>query len=57
MRREFHVRFCEGAGVRFPRATRLRPYFEHEHRTPMILCGLDQDRQASLRVKVRDTER
>ena len=24
MRREFHVRFCEGVGVRFPRATRLR---------------------------------
>lgn len=23
MRREFHVRFCEGLGVRFPRATRL----------------------------------
>jgi len=23
MRREFHVRFCEGAGVQFPRATRL----------------------------------
>ena len=23
MRRESHVRFCEGAGVRFPRATRL----------------------------------
>ena len=23
MRREFHVRFCEGVGVRFPRATRL----------------------------------
>jgi RNA-directed DNA polymerase len=23
MRRELHVRFCEGAGVRFPRATRL----------------------------------
>ena len=23
MRREFHVRFWEGAGVRFPRATRL----------------------------------
>jgi len=23
MRREFHVRFCEGPGVRFPRATRL----------------------------------
>lgn len=23
MRREFHVRFCEGAGAQFPRATRL----------------------------------
>jgi hypothetical protein len=23
MRREFHVRFCEGEGVRFPSATRL----------------------------------
>ena len=23
MRREFHVRFCEGGGVRFPSATRL----------------------------------
>ena len=25
MNREFHVRFCEGAGVQFPCATRLRP--------------------------------
>jgi hypothetical protein len=24
MRRESHVRFCEGGGVRFPSATRLR---------------------------------
>ena len=23
MKREFHVRFCEGVGVQFPRATRL----------------------------------
>ena len=23
MGREFHVRFCEGLGVKFPRATRL----------------------------------
>jgi hypothetical protein len=30
MRREFHVRFCEGVGVRFPRATRL---VRHEART------------------------
>src|SRR3954468_11970355 len=25
MKREFHVRFCEGAGVQFPCATRLMP--------------------------------
>jgi RNA-directed DNA polymerase len=29
MRREFHVRFCEGLGVRFPRATRLVLGFQH----------------------------
>lgn len=28
MRREFHVRFCEGPGVQFPRATRLVIAFE-----------------------------
>jgi RNA-directed DNA polymerase len=28
MRREFHVRFCEGPGVQFPRATRLVICFE-----------------------------
>ena len=25
MKREFHVRFCEGVGVQFPCATRLPP--------------------------------
>ena len=30
MRREFHVRFCEGGGVRFPSATRLVVGFERE---------------------------
>src|ERR1035438_10146531 len=30
MRREFHVRFCEGPGVRFPRATRLVITFENQ---------------------------
>ena len=29
MRREFHVRFCEGLGVRFPRATRLILFFQY----------------------------
>ena len=30
MKREFHVRFCEGAGGQFPRATRLVLLFERE---------------------------
>ena len=30
MRREFHVRFCEGGGVRFPSATRPVLVFTHE---------------------------
>lgn len=30
MSREVHVRFCEGVGVRFPRATRLVVGFQHK---------------------------
>jgi RNA-directed DNA polymerase len=30
MRRELHVRFCEGGGVRFPSATRLVVFTRHE---------------------------
>jgi len=30
MSREIHVRFCEGAGGQFPRATRLVLGFQHE---------------------------
>ena len=33
MRRESHVRFYEGGGVRFPAATRLVPLGEHHLRT------------------------
>ncbi len=41
MRREFHVRFCEGGGVRFPSATRL-----------VILCRSEAEaRQALERVQ------
>ncbi len=32
MRREFHVRFWEGPGVRFPRATRLSYRFDRRWR-------------------------
>jgi RNA-directed DNA polymerase len=40
MRREFHVRFREGLGVQFPRATRLVVAFEQEedaHRVKEVL--------------------
>ena len=39
MSREVHVRFCEGLGVRFPRATRL-----------VILCRSRDDAQRALEV-------
>src|SRR5687768_13766303 len=37
MGREFHVRFCEGLGVQFPRATRL-----------VILCRTEAEAQRAL---------
>jgi RNA-directed DNA polymerase len=42
MRREFHVRFCEGAGVRFPRATRLVAGFEHAGEAQCFVAQLRQ---------------
>ena len=40
MRREFHVRFCEGLGVRFPRATRLVIGFERQDDAPRVMAVL-----------------
>ena len=37
MRREFHVRFCEGLGVRLPRATRLVILFERREDARRVL--------------------
>ena len=45
MRREFHVRFCEGGGVRFPSATRLIVGFQHEREARQFLAAL-RDRLA-----------
>ena len=39
MRREFHVRFCEGGGVRFLSATRLVLGFQHESDARRFLAG------------------
>lgn len=37
---EVHVRFCEGAGVKFPRATRLIVGFQHEQEARRFLTEL-----------------
>jgi RNA-directed DNA polymerase len=42
MRREFHVRFCEGGGVRFPSATRLIVGFQHRAEAERFLAALRQ---------------
>ena len=40
MRRELHVRFCEGGGVQFPSATRLVLGFEHREEAERFLTAL-----------------
>ena len=40
MRREFHLRSCEGGGVRFPSATRLVIGFEHEEDARRVVAVL-----------------
>ncbi len=40
MRREFHVRFCEGLGVRFPQATRLVLGFQYQDDAKRLLEAL-----------------
>ena len=46
MRRESHVRFCESAGVRFPRATRLVRSIKEECLDRMIPIGERHFRRA-----------
>jgi transposase-like protein len=41
MTREGHVRFCESAGVRFPRAT--RPFLKVKRRTVYLYRAIDRD--------------
>jgi len=40
MRREFHVRFCEGGGVRFPSATRRNIYVSSQKAGQRVMAGL-----------------
>jgi len=40
MRRELHVRFCEGGGVQLPSATRLVVGFQHRDDAERFLADL-----------------
>ena len=42
MRREFHVRFCEGGGVRFPSATRRNVYVQSKRAAARVMIELTQ---------------
>ena len=42
MRREFHVRFSEGLGVRFPGATHLFACFQYRDDAKCFLCQLPE---------------
>ena len=42
MRREFHVRFCEGGGVQFPSATRRNIYVRSERAGHRVMASVSQ---------------
>lgn len=52
MRRESHVRFCEGAGVRFPRATRRTIYVHSERAGPRVMATMSCFLTKRLRLSV-----
>lgn len=52
MRREFHVRFSEGLGVRFPGATRLTIFVKSEAAGNRVLTSLEKFLTKRLRLKV-----
>jgi RNA-directed DNA polymerase len=47
MRRESHVRFCESAGVKLPRATHPIVGFQHEHEARTFLNDLKEQMRKS----------
>ena len=55
MRREFHVRFCEGAGVRFLRATRPIVHCGSERQAKMVLSAI-RDRFAECGLELHPTK-
>ena len=54
MRRELHVRFCEGGGVQFPSATRL--VVLARWMGPRIVAWLERTLEQDLRLTVNRTK-
>ena len=52
MRRESHVRFCEGAGVRFPRATRRNIYVRSKAAGQRVMASVSAFLEGKLRLRV-----
>jgi len=55
MRREFHVRFCEGPGVRSPRATRRNVYVRSKRAGERVMALLRR-LYAKLRLRVNESK-
>ena len=56
MRREFHVRFCEGGGVKFPSATRRNIYVRSERAGQRVMAGITRFITRRLKLKVNEAK-
>ena len=56
MRREFHVRFCEGGGVRFPSATRRNIYVRSRRAGERVMASVSRFLTSKLRLKVNEAK-
>ena len=56
MRREFHVRFCEGGGVQFPSATRRNIYVRSERAGHRVMESVTRFITQQLKLKVNQAK-
>ncbi len=56
MKREFHVRFYEGLGVKFPRATRPNIYVRSERAGQRVMASVVAFIEGRMRLKVNTTK-
>ena len=56
MRREFHVRFCEGGRVRFPSATRRNIYVRSQRAGERVMAGIEKLLAKRLKLKVNNAK-